>query len=429
MNFLWSNRIFLFKKAYPIFLICFFTASIIHTPTVGLLLLPLSLFSGKITTIVFAIAYNFTFFILLINLALLFTNKSSHKIIYKEKYLLSFILFSLASTLWSSRPIQSFDYFLVFAAVTSTGFLIGTHYSIKAQLDTLFWGLFILVLVNFFYVIFIPEVGIVQEHIHFGAWRGIFLSKNFLGPMMVLSALVSWFKLKLDQHPLAVVQLGLSSSLMFGSSSKTALLVYFYILGLIVFYWGASHLYKQSKKVFYISLFLSFLLLCLVYLNLDFLLGLVNRDLTLTGRTNLWPLILENIWLRPLFGYGFNSFWPVPSQEPLDIWVTLPWFPHHAHNAFLDICLELGFTGLTIFLVQLLFNGARIIRKARDSWGLEVSFYMLYYLFFLGINLTESMMFSQPLFWVIYVSLSLGLVKSLAMGKHLEEDQIVLELC
>ena len=426
---LWKNQILLLKKAYPIFLICFFTASIINTPKVGLFFLPMSLLSGNVSHIVFAITNNLTLFILAINLTLLLANTNSIQIIQKEKYILCLILFALTSTIWSSRPLESFEYFLVFLAATSAGLLIGSHYTIKAQLDSFFWGLLILVLVNFFCIIFMPEIGIVQKQVHFGAWRGIFLSKNFLGPIMVLSALVSWFKLKSEKHPLAVIQLVLSSLLMLGSTSKTALLVYFFMLNLMVFYWGLCWLFKKNKKVFYSSLFLLFLLLCLVCYNLDFLLGLVNRDLTFTGRTKLWPLILENIWLRPFWGYGFNSFWPVPSQEPLDIWVTLPWFPHHAHNAFLDICLELGFVGLVIFLMQLFFNGIRIVQKVRESWGMEAAFYGLYYFFFLGINLTESMMFSQPLFWVIYVSLSISVVKSLTRNKHSGENQTLLELC
>lgn len=422
MNFNSKSLTALGKEVYPILLIILFTANVFHEPRIGLFLLPLSVMSLKLSKVFYSFGYNLTFFVLLINIFLILSNKESKQLILQGKYIFLFIGLSVVSCLWSAYKMGSFESSLVFATATSSGLVLALNYTLEVQLNKYFWALFILIMVNICCIIFLPEIGIVQAEVHLGAWRGIFASKNFLGPVMVLGALLSWFRFATERCVWAIACGVAATILVLGSSSKTAFIIYLFIFGVVLLKKILGWLFRKHKKIFYVSLSGLVSGLLLIALNLDFLLGFVGRDLTFTGRTNLWPLILENIWQRPFWGYGFQSFWQRHGQDYLDIWASLDWYPHHAHNIFLEICLDSGLIGLVAFLMQLLFNGLRLMRKAVFDWHTEIFFCALYYVFFLGINLTESMMFSQYLFWVIYVALNLSVAK-LLRAKGISELQ------
>ncbi|SEB36634.1 O-antigen ligase [Paramicrobacterium humi] len=93
----------------------------------------------------------------------------------------------------------------------------------------------------------------------------------------------------------------------------------------------------------------------------DRLLDLFGKSEDLTGRTEFWQRVIHRASERPWFGWGYSSPW-VPGQLPLDE----PLVRHHveqlhAHNAWLDVWLQLGILGLIIF-------GALILSLLWRSW-------------------------------------------------------------
>ncbi|MCW4457830.1 O-antigen ligase [Microbacterium sp. MPKO10] len=91
----------------------------------------------------------------------------------------------------------------------------------------------------------------------------------------------------------------------------------------------------------------------------DRLLDLLGKSEDLTGRTEFWTRVIHRASERPWFGWGYSSPW-VPGQLPLDD----PLVRHHvvqlhAHNAWLDVWLQLGIVGVVIFaaiIVSLLWR-------------------------------------------------------------------------
>jgi exopolysaccharide production protein ExoQ len=84
-------------------------------------------------------------------------------------------------------------------------------------------------------------------------------------------------------------------------------------------------------------------------------LGVLGRDATLTGRTDIWKLILPmapNAWV----GAGFESFWLGPRLERL--WAALPNLGgfNEAHDGYIEVYLNLGWVGLSL-IALLLING------------------------------------------------------------------------
>lgn len=89
----------------------------------------------------------------------------------------------------------------------------------------------------------------------------------------------------------------------------------------------------------------------LAFLNLEPLLALFGKDLTLTGRTVLWHYLFQSILKRPLTGFGYMAFWQGLQGESANIWGALKW-PGimYAENGILELWLGLGGIGVVLFL-------------------------------------------------------------------------------
>ena len=85
------------------------------------------------------------------------------------------------------------------------------------------------------------------------------------------------------------------------------------------------------------------------------LVGTLGRDPTLTGRTELWKEIIDMTG-NPLLGTGFESFWMGPRLDK--IWREHWWHPNEAHNGYLEVFLNLGWTGVLLLAIVIL-NGYR----------------------------------------------------------------------
>ena len=85
----------------------------------------------------------------------------------------------------------------------------------------------------------------------------------------------------------------------------------------------------------------------------------LGRDMTLTGRTDLWKELLHaNI--NPLLGAGFYTFWLTDVANA--ICENYYWHPNQAHNGYLDTYLNGGLIGLGL-LGGLLIVTARYVKK------------------------------------------------------------------
>jgi O-antigen ligase len=77
------------------------------------------------------------------------------------------------------------------------------------------------------------------------------------------------------------------------------------------------------------------------------------------GRLPIWTLMVDKVSERPWFGYGYAGFWT--SDEAMVI-LTNTWaastasegIRFNAHNGYLDMVLQLGFSGLLLYLLSFL---------------------------------------------------------------------------
>lgn len=96
----------------------------------------------------------------------------------------------------------------------------------------------------------------------------------------------------------------------------------------------------------------------------DFVLELLGRDDDLTGRVEIWVTVLPVAAERPIAGHGWVGYW-LPWVEPFDELVVRNGVRQlQAHNAWVDVFLQLGALGVIAFaatLVSVLWLGARLV--------------------------------------------------------------------
>lgn len=89
----------------------------------------------------------------------------------------------------------------------------------------------------------------------------------------------------------------------------------------------------------------------------------LGRDSTLTGRTEIWALVLKQSG-NPLVGTGFESFWLGQRLQTIQsAHVGL----NESHNGFLEIFLNLGWIGELLLAVVILSGYRNVIRSFRQN--------------------------------------------------------------
>jgi exopolysaccharide production protein ExoQ len=107
----------------------------------------------------------------------------------------------------------------------------------------------------------------------------------------------------------------------------------------------------------------------------DSVLELAGKDPTLTGRTELWDLVIDKIYERPLFGWGYSAFWEMANPLAVEISAKVRWLVPHAHNGLLEMLLEVGVVG-ALLIITIFLRGAwlgwRCLRTPNRELGLSL---------------------------------------------------------
>lgn len=90
----------------------------------------------------------------------------------------------------------------------------------------------------------------------------------------------------------------------------------------------------------------------------------LGRDMTFTGRTNIWDHITFET-VNPMIGCGFWNFWQGPHG--IEISREINWSIPTAHCGYLDIYLDGGVLGLVALLYVLVAYGRRLIKRGQEG--------------------------------------------------------------
>ena len=138
-----------------------------------------------------------------------------------------------------------------------------------------------------------------------------------------------------------------------------------------------------------------------------FIENILQKNVTLTGRTLIWDFIMKIIPNSLIFGYGRND---IIAQNAIIRDVT------EAHNGLLEILLCTGIIGLFVFILILL-NAFRALNKSNSKISYILS--MAIFLYFC-IALTESAFtYTKIGFWILII-ISSNIEKIIKQKDNLE---------
>jgi exopolysaccharide production protein ExoQ len=340
--------------------------------------------------------------------------KSFQRVVSYDIWIWLLVGIAIASMLWTVAPDITTRRSILLLGTSLFGTYLAIRFSLREQLQLLACACGLVVVLSFVFAIALPFYGImsVQEGgVHAGAWRGVMTHKNILGRVSVLSNLVFLFTAlgtttKYNYQWLCWVGYGLSVALIILCTSKTAIIacIVLTVTFLLFRSWRWNYSYVIPFTIGIVLVVGSGGILIID--NLDVIAGAVGRDLTLTGRTDIWSVMLEKIAERPLIGYGFNAFWrDWDSEVTASVWRELAWECPYGHNGMMDLLAELGIPALIAFVCSYLMAVFKSIKLLRITQNVEGIWHLIYLTFLFIYNVSEStLLATNSIFWIIYVS-------------------------
>ena len=333
------------------------------------------------------------------------------------------LVFAVLSTLWATMPDLVLRKTIGLFGTTLFGVALAVRVTFQEQLRMLSWLFRVLAVLSLGCVALFPKYGISGE----GEWMGVFGYKNALGTAMGLSLLVEW------QLPAASriakllkgLAMLLSAFFLLHSDSVTPGVAF---VGALIF----VNIYKFMTLRLRVPLYAFSIIVAalvsvgsaFVFSNSGTVMGLLGREPNLTGRTEIWRLVISFISQKPILGYGYSGFWLGASPESFVVNRLMGGPVQYSHNGYLEMLLTLGAIGLLLTLALIGTGITRALYLSRqrqlatDLWPLA---FLLYFIFH---NLGEVTIAMQQLEWAMCVSCIVG-TDLLLLGYVAEEAELL----
>ncbi|MGF1496338.1 MAG: O-antigen ligase family protein [Elainellaceae cyanobacterium] len=347
-------------------------------------------------------------------LLLLLRWKKVVALLSRDRWILLLLLLTVLSYFWSEFPTVTLRRTIAILGTSLFGVYLASRYSLAQQVRLLCWTFGIIAVLSLVFVVALPQFG-VSGGPHDGAWRGVFAHKNGLGQKMAVSTAV-FFLLSLDQRRkrwVALGGLGLSLLLAVFSRSTAGLVSAIAPLLLVPAVQALRWRVKLMVPALVAIVAGSGILLFAITAALNLLLTALGEDLTLTGRLDFWPYVIEKCLERPWLGYGYEAFWRGLNGPSAYIAYAIGGAtpPTHAHNGLLQLWLHLGLVGVLIFLLGYWMTALRSIAWIRFSTDAASFWPIIFVMLMVAFNFSESAILEyNDLSWVLYVSVAMSVL-------------------
>ncbi len=314
------------------------------------------------------------------------------------------------SMLWSIDPSVTLRRSIALLMTTLCGFALAARYDWNEMVQRIAFVFLVLAVLSLLTALLWPTKGIMHE-IHEGAWRGLWGEKNYLGGIMTkgLIACMCAFAMRPDRWWLWLPGGLLCFLLVIMSTSKTALIISLVSIGLFV----AIRIFRRRPilriPLLYFSVMAFSLFTILMLIFPAEILGLIGKDPTFTGRTDIWVLLIESIREKIVLGYGYGAYWLNELGPSYTVRTSLEWGVPSAHNGWVEIWLSGGVVIVALFGLHYLITLLLSINRLKHG-GVESYWAILSTLMFLFFSMSESTILARnDLTWVLFVATSVKL--------------------
>jgi O-antigen ligase len=326
------------------------------------------------------------------------------------------------SALWSVDPGMTHFRNLMLLGTTAFGLFIGWHYDRTRLIRLLGIGVSINLAISAFLIVAVPSIGIDSSLAWGGTWIGAYMHKNGFGAAVGVALLILFYAIAVSSGVWRLAFLAffaLGCVLLVGSRSATALVVA--IIGIMLALWFRAWQAARGLTLATLLAALLFAPLLAVLLAQQDLAALLfdglEKDATVSGRTDIWrlvwPYIMDRFWL----GYGYGSFWQPGFPWFNQLQARLFYAPFYSHNGIVELWIGGGALAVGIaILVFLKALGKSAILALGDPRAADAAFPFVFFVSFALRNITEaSLLQGNDLLWVLFVALLVSTSKSVVI--------------
>jgi exopolysaccharide production protein ExoQ len=337
----------------------------------------------------------------------------------RNQVLTAYLLFAMTSFLWSDFHFPAFkkwfrdigNYAMVLVALSDP-------HPIEALSTLLRRVGYLLIPLSVVLIKYFP--GVARQYdpfTGFASYCGATTSKNMLGNLCLVCGIyffwdtvVRWpDRKKRRQKLVLLVNAGLMYMIVWllnicnSATSRTCL-----IIACVVVLAAHSKAVQRSPGKLTVTVPIVFL----TYVFLFFGLGLSGEFANAVGRTSLsgrdeiWEIVLRQ-QANPLLGAGYESFWLGPRLDR--IWAGGQGTINEAHNAYLEVYLNLGYVGLFLILLFVAVVYLNICKRFKPFSSIA-SLALAIWTAFVFHNCTEAD-FRSGLIWLIFLLAALAVTE------------------
>ena len=285
-------------------------------------------------------------------------------------FLAPLIAVTAGSIFWStSVVVTGRNAFLLAGLVASTALIVarnGTGGFFRIQLHFLA----LVVISSTLLALAVPDIGRhsagdLLERGHIGQWRGIFGHKNGLGAYAAIATVQLTLFAKgegLQRAYWWAARLCAVACLVFAGSATSISAT---IVGFIIYFLLSN---RWTSHPFVLSMLGALVIVVAGALSAGAadVFGLFGRDMTLTGRTEIWRAAATMIKQHFLLGLGYGS-----HVEVMMNYLRSALFSSavDTHNGYLDVFAAVGLVGFVAFVFAVLVGGRKAYSAARHGVG------------------------------------------------------------
>lgn len=336
-------------------------------------------------------------------------SKQIRAIISMNSALLLFLGYCLLSLLWADYPFVAFKRWIRALADVAMVCIILTEKHPDEAMKKVFTGLAAFLLpLSILFTRFFPSLGRSYTYSGVPMWTGVATDKNALGALCMIAGIVLlarglsiWADRKRPGAWQKLVLIGslfvMAVYLLLMIDSKTALASFAMATTLVM-----MRSFNFRQRWLFTTAVICMIATCYAVLFLGFgssAIAEMGRDTSLTGRTQVWEIVLPfaaNRWI----GAGFENFWIGDRLEA--IVRAIDSGINQAHNGYIEIYLNIGWVGLAMLGLVVLRGYGNILEDiphSAERSGLKLAFFFICLVY----NFTEAAFKIMAPVWIVFL--------------------------
>ncbi len=400
---------------------------------------PVSMWLGVAPEFVSAQAYfegspldrNIYICLLVVGLIVLFGRmKQFGALLRANGLIMLFFFYSALSMFWSDYPFVTFKHWIKGVGDIVMAFVVMTESDLPAAMKRMVSRVgFLLLPISVLLCKYYPTSGRLLTHSWTVEYVGVTTQKTSLGTLCLVLGLGLVWRFRATYRDRGDAQrsrrlvavgsvIGSVIWLFWASDSMTSLSCFIMASGVMVLAGGPKLARRASVVHVLVIAMLGVSIFALFFDTGGDLIQNLGRDATLTGRTAIWREVLTipiNRWV----GTGYESFWLGPRLEKM--WTLADFDVNEAHNAYLEIYLNLGWIGIALLAVLVATGYRSAIAAYRldpDYGSLRVAYFVAVLIF----GLTEAAFRMLGLTWFFFLLGIAAIPKRLALTTDTRAD-------